>query len=51
MAIIDFREGAFHHFTRKNVIKSDMVKAGYHLLNEYGFLPKQNFLIYEISKK
>ena len=50
VAIIDFREGAFHHFTRKNVIRSDMAKAGYHLLKEYEFLPKQNFLIYEISK-
>ena len=41
VAIIDFKGGAFHHFTIKNAIKSDMVKAGYHLLNEYEFFPKK----------
>ena len=46
VAIVDFREGAFHHFTRSEVIHSEMQAAGYRLETEHDFLPKQHFLVF-----
>ncbi len=46
IAVIDFREGFFSHFTPDDVIKKEMKAAGYRLQREYGFLPKQHFLVF-----
>jgi SAM-dependent methyltransferase len=47
VAIIDFREGAFRHFTRKQVIIDDLTSAGYALVQDHDFLPRQNFLVFK----
>jgi len=49
VAIIDFRKGAFRHFTESSVIRNEMQAAGYRLQKEYDFLPRQHFLIFSPS--
>jgi ubiquinone/menaquinone biosynthesis C-methylase UbiE len=51
VAIIDFRpEGWFQklfpHGTASEVIRKEMSAAGYRLEDEYGFLPRQGFLVF-----
>ena len=46
VAIIDFREGAFKHFTKREVVLVEFQAAGYILDKQHGFLPRQNFLIF-----
>jgi len=36
----------FGHYTRSEVIRSEMEAAGYTLQHEYDFLPSQNFLVF-----
>jgi arsenite methyltransferase len=46
LAVIDFREGAFRHFTRAETIRAELEAAGYTLEAEYDFLEKQHFLVF-----
>jgi ubiquinone/menaquinone biosynthesis C-methylase UbiE len=50
VAIIEFREGAFRHFTKLETILEEFKAAGYALDKTNGFLPKQNFLIFSLAK-
>ncbi len=50
VAIIDFREGAFRHYTKLETILEDFKEAGYSLDKTLGFLPRQNFLVFSLSK-
>ena len=47
VAIIDFREGAFRHFTPLRTLVQEFKEAGYTLDNQHGFLPRQNFLVFK----
>ncbi|CCQ90241.1 conserved exported hypothetical protein [Nitrospina gracilis 3/211] len=47
VAILDFREGAFRHFTRRATMIEEFELAGYALVEEHTFLPRQNFLVFE----
>ncbi|MCF8721824.1 cyclopropane fatty-acyl-phospholipid synthase-like methyltransferase [Nitrospina gracilis Nb-211] len=47
VAILDFREGAFRHFTRRATVIEEFELAGYTLVEELTFLPRQNFLIFK----
>ena len=51
VAIIDFREGAFRHFTKRRILLDEFLAAGYILDKQHGFLPRQNFLIFSRGKK
>lgn len=56
VAIIDFNgKGCFQqffpHFTASEVIKKEMGSAGYHLRHEFGFLPRQHFLVFSLEKE
>ena len=51
IVIIDFREGAFKHFTPRKVLLEEFKTAGYALDKNHGFLPRQNFLVFTLSKK
>ena len=51
VAIIDFREGAFKHFTKRQILLDEFLAAGYTLDKQWGFLPRQNFLIFSREKK
>ncbi len=51
VAIIDFREGAFKHFTKRQILLDEFLAAGYILDKQHGFLPRQNFLIFSWGKK
>lgn len=51
IAIIDFNgrgwvERLLGHWTPTEIIRSEMEAAGYHLVNEYNFLPRQSFLVF-----
>ena len=50
VAIIDFREGAFKHFTKREVVLAEFQTAGYILAKQHGFLPRQNFLVFSRGK-
>jgi SAM-dependent methyltransferase len=50
VAIIDFREGAFRHFTSRRVLLEEFKAAGYALDKTHGFLPRQNFLVFSLAK-
>lgn len=50
IAIIDFREGAFKHFTPRKVLLEEFKTAGYALDKNHGFLPRQNFLVFTQAK-
>lgn len=45
VAIIDFREGAFRHFTKLQTLLEEFKAAGFTLDQQHGFLPRQNFLV------
>jgi len=47
VAIIDFRKGAFRHFTERNVLLHEFKAAGYAVDKMEGYLPRQNFLIFK----
>ena len=51
VAIIDFREGAFKHFTKRRILLEEFKAAGYALDKAHGFLPRQNFFIFSLEKK
>ena len=56
IAIVDFNGKGwffkiFPHFTASEVIKKEMEAAGYHLQHEFGFLPRQHFLIFSLEKE
>lgn len=50
VAIIDFREGAYRHFTKLQTMLEEFKAAGYGLDKTIGFLPKQNFLVFYLAK-
>ena len=50
IAIIDFREGSFRHFTARKVLLEEFKAAGYGLDKHHGFLPRQNFLVFSLPK-
>ncbi|MFN3533043.1 MAG: class I SAM-dependent methyltransferase [Candidatus Brocadia sp.] len=56
IAIIDFNgkggfQKIFPHFTASEVIKKEMESVGYHLQHEFGFLPRQHFLVFSLEEK
>ena len=51
VAIIDFREGAFRHFTKRQILLEELQAAGYTLAKQHDFLPRQNFLVFSPVKK
>lgn len=51
VAILDFRKGAFRHFTELKVLLEEFKAAGYALDKTHGFLPRQNFLVFSPAKK
>jgi arsenite methyltransferase len=51
VAIIDFRKGAFRHYTELKVLLEEFKAAGYALDKTHGFLPRQNFLVFSLAKK
>ena len=51
IAIIDFRKGAFRHYTELRVMLEEFKAAGYALDKTHGFLPRQNFLVFSLNKK
>ena len=51
VAILDFREGAFRHFTPMRTILEEFKAAGYGLDKTHGFLPRQNFFIFSLAEK
>jgi arsenite methyltransferase len=50
VAIIDFREGAFRHFTKLRTMLEEFKAAGYALDKTHGILPRQNFLVFSLAK-
>jgi arsenite methyltransferase len=50
IAIIDFREGSFRHFTERTVLLQEFKNAGYALDKSHGFLPRQNFFVFSLAK-
>jgi len=51
IAIIDFKEGSwlgslFGHATSKDMVRQEMKAAGYRLINDFDFLPKQHFQVF-----
>ena len=51
IAIIDFKEGSwlgslFGHATSKDMVRQEMKAAGYRLINNFDFLPKQHFQVF-----
>jgi arsenite methyltransferase len=51
VAIIDFREGAFRHFTKSQTLLEEFKAAGYALDKHHGFLSRQNFFVFSLPKK
>ncbi len=51
VVVIDFRKGAFRHFTERRVVLDELQAAGYELEKEHTFLPKQNFLVFSAPSK
>jgi ubiquinone/menaquinone biosynthesis C-methylase UbiE len=51
VAIIDFRKGAFRHYTELRVLLEEFKAAGYALDKTHGILPRQNFLVFSPTKK
>ncbi len=51
VAIIDFKEGAFKHFTKRRILLEEFKAAGYALDKAHGFLPRQNFFVFSLEKK
>ncbi len=51
VAIIDFREGAYKHFTKRRILLEEFKAAGYAMDKAHGFLPRQNFFIFSLEKK
>jgi hypothetical protein len=58
IAIIEYRHGGgfslhrmFGHFVPKEVIVTEMHKAGYQLKEDFGFLPEQSFAIFSIHNE
>lgn len=56
IAIIDFNgkgwfQKIFPHFTASAVIKKEMESAGYRLQHEFGFLPRQHFLVFSRDRE
>jgi len=51
VAIVDFRKGAFRHYTELRVLLEEFKAAGYALDKTHGFLPRQNFLVFSRAKK
>ena len=51
IAIIDFREGAFRHFTPRAILLEEFKAAGYGLDKSHGFLSRQNFFVFSPAKK
>lgn len=56
IAIIDYRKKGFifkiimrHHITERKVIIKEMTDAGFTVNEEFKFLPRQNFLIFQIK--
>ncbi|HEY1266097.1 MAG TPA: methyltransferase domain-containing protein [Candidatus Binatia bacterium] len=56
IAIVEFNEtgagwlGSVGHYTPKDVILREMKEAGYAVKEDYGFLPRQHFLIFSVAK-
>ncbi len=50
VAIIDFRKGAFRHYTERKILLEEFKDAGYTLDKIHGFLPRQNFLVFSPAK-
>ena len=50
IAIIDFREGAFRHFTKLRVMLEEFKAGGFNLDKTHGFLPRQNFLVFSLPE-
>lgn len=50
IAIIEYRDegwaGFFGHATSKDTIRQELEAAGYRLINDFDFLPKQHFLVF-----
>jgi len=51
VAILDFRKGAFRHYTELKVLLEEFKAAGYALDKTHGFLPRQNFLVFSLNKQ
>ncbi len=51
VVVIDFRKGAFRHFTERRVVLDELQAAGYELEKEHTFLPQQNFLVFSAPSK
>ena len=54
IAIIDFKKGSwlgslFGHATSQTAIQKEMEAAGYRLLNNFDFLPKQHFQVFALN--
>jgi|RhiMethySRZTD1v2_1073278.scaffolds.fasta_scaffold00281_16 ubiquinone/menaquinone biosynthesis C-methylase UbiE len=54
IAIIDFEKGSwlgslFGHATSQTAIQKEMEAAGYRLLNNFDFLPKQHFQVFALN--
>lgn len=53
IAIIDFKPSGwlwlFGHTTAKETVREEMISAGYRLLEEFEYLPKQHFQIFVIA--
>ncbi|HJU06507.1 MAG TPA: methyltransferase domain-containing protein, partial [Nitrospiraceae bacterium] len=44
VAIIDYKDGGwFGHATAKETVRREMETAGYHLVKDFDFLPRQHF--------
>ncbi|HEY1266535.1 MAG TPA: methyltransferase domain-containing protein [Candidatus Binatia bacterium] len=56
IAIVEFNDkgagwlGSIGHYTPKDVILREMKEAGYAVKQDYGFLPRQHFLIFSAAK-
>ncbi|NIQ01235.1 MAG: methyltransferase domain-containing protein [Nitrospinaceae bacterium] len=46
VAVVDFKEGAFRHFVKRQTLLDEFKAAGYTFVQEFDFLPKQNFMVF-----
>ena len=54
IAIIDYKQSSWigcplGHATSKEIVRHEMEPAGYRLLNDFDFLPKQHFQIFALK--
>lgn len=53
VAIIDFRPTGwawlFGHATEKEIVRTEMAAAGYRLVDDFDFLPKQHFQVFAVA--